>query len=390
MSRLLRNKVVTQLRTSKVFRALTSTPTLWKPLVERLGGGDNNRITAISLPAHYTTTEHKLILRAPRERDFAHPDRDVAILKYVRDHSSIPVAAIAGHDFSCNNPLESPYVLQHRIPGEDLEKLWPTLPHAQRRTVAIEIGKVFRNLLALETEYSGTLEAATDDSSSSAIVPFELKNALGETLDEESSTNRESRTTLELLTNQFGRWRAVDLDWHQGEITEQIQLWDGLLGVVQEMEQMGLLPQSLKNCLCHVDVHPRNIMVDIGSDASLKVTAILDWDEAVFAPKFVNCQAPVWLWNDEPDEELDEEGFDPWPYELPGANDVPCSPEKIELKQLFEEQAGQEFCRMAYEDAFRLGRVLFHLAVFGLTSSENFRAAKKVIKSLELLRHSME
>lgn len=107
-------------------------------------------------------------------------------------------------------------------------------------------------------------------------------------------------------------------------------------------------------------------MVDIGSDDSVKVTAILDWDEAVFAPKFVNCQPPLWLWDDNVDNKVDENGLDPWPYELPGANDVPSSPKKKELKQIFEQHAGAEFCRMSYEDVFRLGMLLFRLAIFGL------------------------
>ena len=387
-SRLFDNKLFTRLRANKIFRALT--PSARKPLVERFEGGDYNRITAITLPSHDAASPRQLILRAPREKNLAHPDRDVAILKYVRQHSSIPVAVVAGHDFSCNNPLDSPYVLQDRVPGEDLEKLWPKLTHAQRRTVAIEMGQVVRSLLSLEAQTSGILEAPAVDSGVSAIVPFELKNALGEALDEQPGTSRECRTTLELLTTHFNRWRAVDLDWAEGEITNEIQLWDSLLAIVEDFKQMGLFPQSLKNCFCHVDLHPRNIMVDIGSDSSLKVTAILDWDEAVFAPKFVNCRPPLWLWDDNVDDQVDEDGMDPWPYELPGANDVPSSPEKKELKQIFEEHAGTEFCRMAYEDVFRLGRVLFHLAIFGLVSSENWRAAERVVKDWEVLRPSFE
>ena len=32
---------------------------------------------------------------------------------------------------------------------------------------------------------------------------------------------------------------------------------------------------------------------------SLKLTAILDQDEAVFAPKFVACEPRWWLWEDD-------------------------------------------------------------------------------------------
>ena len=392
-SRLSDNNVVARLRSRKFLRSIM--PASRKPSIERLAGGDYNRITGITLPSYFAG-HSKLILRSPREKDLSRPDRDVAILRYLRQHSSIPVATIAGYDFTCNNPLDSPYVLQHRAGGKDLEKLWADLTHAQRRTVAIEIGRVLRNSLSLEAKEFGTLQASAGDSDSSTIAPFELKNALGETYDEPerlvdpcANSHNEHQTTSEFFIMQFNRWRAIDLERHAGEISHQIRLWDGLLAIVQDMDRMGLFEAELKNCLCHVDLHPRNIMVDVGADASLSVTAILDWDEAVFAPKFVNCQPPLWLWDDDADERVDEDGMDPWPYELPCANGTTASANQAELKQIFEEQAGPDYCRWAYEDVFRLGRGLFRLATLGLVSSENWKAAEKMLKDWEVLRPSL-
>ena len=389
--RLCNSKFAIWLRATKLLHILV--PSLQTPVIERLHGGDYNRIIGITLPSSDTEKGYQLILRVPREKDLAHPSRDVAVLNYVRQHSSIPVAKIAGQDFSCNNPLESPYVLQHRIPGEDLEKLWPNLTHAQRCTVATEMGRVMRHLLSMETLETGILEVVTDNAGSSTIVPFELKNALGEIIDEpitsaslhENSLHRR-HFTLDFFNVQFNRWRAVDLERHAGEISHSVQLWDGMLKAVQEMDQLDLLKPTLKNCLCHVDLHPRNIMAEIQPDDTLKVRAILDWDEAVFAPKFVNCQPPLWLWDDDADERVDEEGLDPWPYELPNASGVPSSPEKAELKQIFEENAGAEYRRLAYEDVFRLSRGLFRLATLGLVSSENWRAAERILRDWEALR----
>ena len=284
-------------------------------------------------------------------------------------------------------------MLQHRIPGEDLEKLWTNLTRTQRRTVAMGIGHVVRNLLSIETFGAGILEAAADDGASSTIVPFELRNALGEIIDEPITSTalhrnslRGRHTTLGFFIAQLNRWRAVDLERHAGEISHSVQLWDGMLKAVHEMDQLGLFKPDLKSCLCHVDLHPRNIMAEIQPDNTLKVTAILDWDEAVFAPKFVNCRPPLWLWDDHADERVEEEDLDPWPYELPGASGVPSSSEKAELKQIFEENAGPEYRRLAYEDVFRLCRGLFRLATLGLVSSENWRAAERILKDWEALR----
>ena len=382
-ARLTDNKLVTRLRAVGVFHKFL--PSSQKPVIERMEGGDYNRITGIKLPSSRINKSRQLILRTPREKELAHPERDVAILKYVRQRSSIPVATFAKWDYSCNNPLDSPYVLQNRIEGQSLDKLWPALTHAQHCIIATEVGGVIRKLFSLETNTPGLLGLLARDGTPHPLDPFELKNCSGEIFEEpEEYTLPERQNTHEFLIAQFHRWRAIDLERSGGNITNDIKIWDGLLKTAQEMNDLSLFPPDIGNCLCHVDLHPRNIMVVIEPDNSLKVTAILDWDEAMFAPKFVNCLPPLWLWRDDAEDRVDENGMDPWPYELPGADEIPVLVEKAQLKQIFEECAGAEYRRLAYSERFRLGRVLFYLATKGLVSSENWRAAERVLRDWEV------
>ncbi|KAK3174368.1 hypothetical protein OEA41_001612 [Lepraria neglecta] len=73
-------------------------------MIERLSGGDYNRITGITLPPSYGMEGRELIVRTPRG-DEGRQERDLAILSYVRQWTSIPVPTIAAKDFSCDNPL---------------------------------------------------------------------------------------------------------------------------------------------------------------------------------------------------------------------------------------------------------------------------------------------
>ena len=381
------NKLITRLRAVPVLRKVL--PPSQKPVIERMEGGDYNRITGIVLLASEGKNSRQLILRVPREKELARPERDVAILEYIRQRSSIPVATVAAYDYTSNNPLESPYVLQNRIEGQDLEKLWPTLTHAQRCTIASEVGGVIHKLFSLQTNTPGLLGSIASDGTPPCPLPFELKDSSGESFKEpQAYTLPERQTTHEFFTAQFLRWRAVDLARSGGDITRDVELWDGLLKTVQEMQALNLFPHDLGNCLCHMDLHPRNIMVLTGPGDSIIVTAILDWDESVFAPTFVNCLPPLWLWRDDAEDRVDEDGMDPWPYELPGADEDPGDPGKVELKKLFEEHAGPEYHSLAYEERYRLGRVLFRLATMGLVSSENYKAAERVLRDWEAYRRS--
>lgn len=368
------------------------------PLIKRLRGGDYNRIVGITLqPAKYEKMrERNLILRVPRwgQGQIAHA---VATLDYLRQISNIPVPVIVATDLNNDNALGSPYVIQNRIPGCDLELLWAELNHSQQCMIALEIGSVIKCLLTLESPVPGHIKGVITRSGTARslmVVPFDLKNTDGDLFEEQEQhpssapeTPRQSQTILDFFKCQIGRWRAVDVARNAAMVDRTVGLWDSMLQVVEEMNDLDMF-KTTTHCLCHVDLHPRNIMAKIHPDGSVKVTGILDWDEAVVAPKFVNCEPPGWLWGFDPDD-LPCENKLTWPYEMPGADDVPPTPEKQELKRIFEEHAGAEYLRLAYDERFRLSRGLFRVAVFGLTSSETYSAAERIISDWARLRESM-
>jgi aminoglycoside phosphotransferase (APT) family kinase protein len=386
------SQAVSRLRLNKFLRFIV--PSSQTPLIERLRGGDYNRVTGITLPLSYTEQERKLILRTPREEG-TRPDRDVAILDYVRQRSSIPVATIAANDFSSDNPLGQPYVFQHRIPGTDLNLIWEELNHSQRCTVARELGNVIRTLLSMESPFTGIVDAKPNNADivmSPTIVPFELKSGNGDLLEDQYPQNpsetgapRTRQTTIDFFRSQFARWRAYAVDRNGGDGNHQTDFIDSMLKVAQEMDDLGLFKTDM-NCLCHVDLHTRNIMVEVQPDSTLKVTAILDWDEAIFAPKIVACKPPGWLWGYDVNGQTGELT---WPFEQKGANDLPSTPESQELKHIFEAYAGPEYPNLAYDDTSRLGRGLFRVAQLGLGDTAYYNAGERIIEEWEALRQSL-
>jgi Ser/Thr protein kinase RdoA (MazF antagonist) len=74
-----------------------------------------------------------------------------------------------------------------------------------------------------------------------------------------------------------------------------------------ELDTNGWLGKH-QNSLCHLDLAPRNILVDHASNAALsRISGILDWDSAVFGPSFMSCAPPLWIWawnDDEEDERM--------------------------------------------------------------------------------------
>ena len=380
--------VVTRLRTSKFLQSIVPPPK--GPIIERLKGGDYNRITGITLPSSYGIATSKLILRNSRSEEIeVRPDRDVAILEFVRQRTTIPVPKIITTDFTNQNALAMPYVIQERIPGGDINSIWDTLSHKQRCTIACEMGCVIKSLLSLESRVPGFIEVAstdTDFAHDPNIVPFELRNNCGDLIDDHifSRATREPENPGAFFKRAFGRWHA----YARGDDDLETELLKGLLDTAYEMDKMSVFPTDM-HCLCHVDLHSRNIMAEVRYDGTVKITAVLDWDEAVFAPKFVNCHPPWWLWEEEGDDRLDETGWPTWPYELPAAVGFPKAPEKQELKRIFEESAGPEYTLLANDTCCRLGRAMFILAREGLKSSMHFKAAERIMKEWQELRNTL-
>jgi hypothetical protein len=106
-----------------------------------------------------------------------------------------------------------------------------------------------------------------------------------------------------------------------------------------EMVDCGYLNISDRFHFTHLDLYPRNILVCVTGDSSVEVTRILDWDDALFAPKHMACRAPRWLWEGE--EEMDETNG----YE---ARKEPQTAELREIEALFETLVGDEFLKYAY------------------------------------------
>ncbi|KAL2051408.1 hypothetical protein ABVK25_008275 [Lepraria finkii] len=97
------------------------------------------------------------------------------------------------------------------------------------------------------------------------------------------------------------------------------------------MDDTGFLCDDGYSC-CHLDLNaaPRNVMVNIQADGPAAITGILDWDSAVFGPKFVGCAPPIWLWA------WNREGIE----DEREADDTPPTLEQQELKTLVRGDCG--------------------------------------------------
>ncbi|KAI1386520.1 uncharacterized protein F4822DRAFT_444901 [Hypoxylon trugodes] len=128
--------------------------------------------------------------------------------------------------------------------------------------------------------------------------------------------------------------------------------------MVESMTNFGLFkPQNDIISLVHPNLWPRNIMVDFTPD--IVITGTLDWDEAMFAPRFVSRIPPRWLWCScsEDEDSSRYTGFQMEPLD-PKENN-PDSPENAEIKRVFDDAMGKSWVSEATGNGYAIARQLY-------------------------------
>ena len=380
------------LRKKKAIPALEPKTPSKQFLIERMAGGSYNRVTGITILDSNGKKETRLVLRVPRYAWDSTPEREVAILRYVRQYTSISVPEVIAVDFTSNNLLKDPYVVQKRVPGISISaaKQERELTTEQWCTVAREIGRTMLELQKLTNPTPGLIESSSneDGSYSFSVVPFDIRSAhdpdwkvkaAAVTAGKKASVLRlYKESTFRFLITQFGRWMADEL----GQRPDGIYNWDfmyRLAEVAGQMNKMCILGDDI-NCLAHLDLAGRNIMVDFHPGEPIKITGYLDWDSAVFAPRFVSCAPPWWLWQDDDDATDYQE-------DESKASETPAHAHKVEIKRAFEETVGEDFLTYAYKPQFQLARKLFHIAIHGNSSSSQLQLVENFLDEWTAFYH---
>ncbi|KAF2093465.1 hypothetical protein NA57DRAFT_81392 [Rhizodiscina lignyota] len=348
--------------------------TLWPDIpadhvkAERLKGGGYNRIIGISQQSTSTGETEDLIFRIARF-DYFDMETDIATIGLVMRSTSIPVPDIISHDPSVDNILGAPYSIQRRLPGRNLDDAWPTLSHKQRILVTEQVCQILTELQSKPYPCSGKLDPASVMGNNSALISFMKLHAGESDGPREILPSEPDQKYSEFLTMQFKRWKNTDILLCP---TNPADYFDELTAVVEEMESSGLFDDA-GYYLCHLDFQPRNILVSTADGDQAAITGVLDWDLAVFAPNFMGCMPPEWIWRWEHLEDHNENDDS-------GSHLVSSDPEAQELKHIFENGVSTKYLAFAFRDEYRLARKVCRIAMEGMRSDDTWKGYDEILK----------
>ncbi|KAG7001428.1 hypothetical protein G7Y79_00031g065430 [Physcia stellaris] len=346
--------------------------------VQRGRGGSYNRIVEITVhEPNSPATPKEYILRVPRfEKNRL--DRDFAALQYARQHTELPIPENVAIDLTADNPLGGRYVVQTRLPGVALHDVYPTLIHAQKCSIAQQIGHMYASLHTIESPVAGIIEQHSI--SGFVIRPFDLRGPYHTTraspASEVDCVAEENTDTISFLLSRCALWKGEILRIDSEDVVG-VTYFDRLSDALISMHNLGQLRDN-EITLCHLDLAPRNILVSIQpSNTSICISGVLDWDSVVFAPRVMACAPPMWLWNWASGDEEENEAE---------AGELSLSTDDQEIKSIFEKAVGAKFLQFCYKPQYRVVRSLIHFAIFGMHSNEDLKEVDKALEELERLK----
>lgn len=137
---------------------------------------------------------------------------------------------------------------------------------------------------------------------------------------------------------------------------------------------MGFLPDEELFRLFHDDLLGYNILVEIISETTVKITDVLDWDGAAFAPSFM-FRAPFWLWTESNNA----------PDKGETALIEPSAEDAKKVKAVFMEGRGlnelnEQWGRYAFSKECMLARRMYPILQKGIFSPSEMAEAEAVIE----------
>jgi hypothetical protein len=324
-----------------------------------------------------TIKESKYILRIPRfSDDSVCMEYQIATMKLAASQLEFPVPSVHSFDTSEENALGKPYMVQPRLPGQALHLLWDELSLDQKKSAAQRITQIVLNLDRITYSTAGIVSRTNTSLNLAHGIQLETIavppiGQTGKGFNKPNTSPAKPQTTLEFLTGLCERWR----DYEQAIFRKpHDHIWTGFINIFLKMHELGLLPDEEKFHLCHLDFQMRNILVEI-KDSDVEVTGVLDWDSALFGPKFMAKRAPFFMW--QPDDADDNEEQN--------AIATPQTLEEVECKKVFEQTVDAEFLRYAYGAEYIIARRIFHVLQRGIHSSTDLFFAKQILEDSQMM-----
>ncbi|PSN59595.1 hypothetical protein BS50DRAFT_594451 [Corynespora cassiicola Philippines] len=261
-----------------------------KVKIEKMHGGNFNYVTGVDIQEDRSYRQNRYIFRYPCDDSLDFADEVAAILG-VRATISFPVPEVVSYDIRKENELGRPYMVQSRIEGTDLVSILNFLSIAQKQSLTKKVISLCNEIASIKSKSPGRY--CLQDLSSKKVRIGPLRIPLGRGEKNPLGISTRQQTSLQFMLSLCDA--QVTYSKRNASYSQDENVWKAFSMISRSLHRHGFLPDDESFQLCHGDLWPWNILVEVEGPTSVQITGVLDWDFAMFAPGFMYT-APTWLW----------------------------------------------------------------------------------------------
>ncbi|CAB4440561.1 unnamed protein product [Rhizophagus irregularis] len=222
-------------------------------------------------------------------------ESEVAVMKYLKERTSIKVPEVYHYDSSKENLVGQEYIIMEKLPGIALSKAWDNYDINQKKEVLLQVIEI---QCILKNQKFSKIGGIFYDNN---IKDFTVDQAI------EIAFFNEKRFELKNVNRgPFGNtydyiFAAIDKEivYSKKYFNEEEQ--EKWIPIYEEF--LSFLPKYFKNnndifVLTHGDFYHTNIIVD-----GTKITGVVDWECSGSYPVECSCNYPCWILEN-PDDHL--------------------------------------------------------------------------------------
>jgi aminoglycoside phosphotransferase (APT) family kinase protein len=336
--------------------------------VKRVSGGSYNRVVCGVL-GYDQQSPRRVIVRIPRST-YCSPVNEVAILRFLRSTTAIPVPSVLHFHMSSSNIISDPFMILEHLPGTCLGDVYDDLlPHI-KKSIVRSLVCLLKQLSEVTFNAIGTLLSASPDGF--GIQIGHVVNVVNETQNAPPPSPARAPSIRDYLEERWSFFVTEEQRRNPGD-TFDLRFTSGFRAA------MNILPipdADIPACIVlhHTDLAPRNIFIDIQSGA---ITGVLDWELAESAPVEAAWQMPAWLWD------RAASGSNQLKWVSP--DDIPLDPQAAQIRLLFLDEIEEAI--PGFVQTVRHNKLIFELLTFarlGLHSEEVIYHARDFLATMNI------
>ena len=243
---------------------------------------------------------------------------EVAVMKWVLQHTNLPIPTVIRFDVSSSNAVGHEYTLLEKVPGISVDEIYDSLDPATKHSLVCQLANFLDQLHSHAWDFIGGLQLSPDGNNVIAgpVVDetfWQSPDILSFWPADESvgSLNVVGpfRTYTEFVAASIDRYiyainRHPSLVFMQ-DLVPRLHTFLALLKDKSRTDDLGLNRSRL--VLAHKDMHFANIMFDPNTG---RITGILDWEFAGVVPASRWNPVRAFLWNGKRTPEAKKEHAD--------------------------------------------------------------------------------